>query len=455
MTSGKTPAPTPTQKATYTFALSPGLELTITFVETKNVTMTVMNGPTITNAGFKVPEPTTDSNGYPQISFGSSTSKTSTFPALELEIACVSGKPSHWLQTELKVKNGFTTGSEPEYGQVTIGIIPGQKSWAYLENEKKRNWITTQSGTPDFFAISPPQKSAGVLHQYQELNPDIVSLLDVVTPKPTSKITSPAKNFLFRGNEPLTAPTTPDGPQTVDFEGLHTIMSKRYKDATGDTFPVSRSDYLFHDVCLRDPSRDNHQETHAFDPNKATPTEPTLTTLTNGTYEPDMWLTSASAPNGAKMCWWPIEPSGSPYNSSNFLFYLDQWAGETLHTLLNTAHTTPHVYYIHCANGHDRTGLVAYSYFIARGEPQPNAYILGSTVCVSDENPANCIALTSDLTPESGSPKSKTKTRILPGGGAGSYFDTIANLGSGGNLSWGTNDYVDKSPYGVFKDSDF
>lgn len=275
-----------------------------------------------------------------------------------------------------------------------------------------------------------------------------------MTPKSTDTIKQPAKNFLFRGNEPLTVPEINDGPQTVDFKGLHKIMSKRYHEATGGKFPTHRSDYIFHDVCLRNPNRDNHQETRAFDPSKETPLEPTLKSLKDGTYEPNMWLTSSHAPNGAKMCWWPVEPSGSPYEDKNFLFYLDKWAGKTLHKLLHTAHDIPHVYYIHCANGHDRTGLVAYSYFIARGEHHKSAYILGSTVCVSDENPASCIPLKSDRTPI-GKVDSKIKTRILPGGGPGLYFTTMSHIGLGSPISWGKNKYVDKKPYGVFKDSPF
>lgn len=415
--------------------------------------LTVKNGTVIKDAGLSVPKQTTDKQGHPQMVYGSSSSKTS-YPELELEIACDSGDSSHWLQTELKVKNGNAAGAEPEYGQATVGIIPGKQSWVYLENEKHRNWITTPTSNPNFIAISPPQKTSGILHQYQELNPNIVSLLDVVTPSATQAVKHPAKNFLFRGNEPLTVPTSPDGPQTVDFKGLHAIMSKRYHDATGESFPAHRSDYIFHDVCLRDPNRDNHQETHAFDPSQSAPLKPTLNSLKDGSYEPSMWLTSSHAPNGAKMCWWPVEPSGTPYKESNFLFYLDKWAGKTLHNLLNTANSTPHVYYIHCANGHDRTGLVAYSYFIARGESQEDAYILGSTVCVSDDNPASCVSLHADRTPETGSPISKTKTRIFPGGGSGPYFDTIKEMAEG-TMSWGKNDYVDKSPYGVFEDPQF
>lgn len=448
--------PTTTQKADYSFALSPGLELTITFIETANVTLKVKNQAAIKDAGHTVPTQTTDSNGHPRMIYGSASKKNTTYPALELEIACLSNKPSHWMTTELKVENGFPTAPEPTYGQVTVGITPGEKEWAYLENEKHPNWITKpQQGNPNFIAISPPQKTAGILHEYQELNPNIVSLLDVVTPTATTDIKHPAKNFLFRGNEPLAPPSIQDGPQTVDFEGLQKIMSKRYNDATGESFPAHRSDYIFHDVCLRNPKRDNEQETHAFALSKSTPTEPTLDSLTDGSYKNNMWLTASPELNGAKMCWWPVEPSGTPHNDTNFLFYLDKWAGTKLHKLLNTAHNTPHVYYIHCANGHDRTGLVAYSYFIARGESQKDAYILGSTVCVSADNPANCVALKTDRTPESGSPTSQTKTRIFPGGGPGSYFDTISKIGSRDSMSWGANEYVDKTPYGVFENKQF
>ena len=447
-----------TQKGNYHFALSPGLELTITFVETTNVKLTVINQDVIIDANLSVPTQTTDSNGHPQMVYGSSSSHTVTYPELHLEIACDSGDASHWLQTELKVKNGYATGPEPECGQATVGIIPGEEKWVYLENEKHRNWIRTPTSNRNFIAISPPQKTAGIIHQYQELNPNVVSLLDVVTPTATAAVPHPAKNFLFRGNEPLTAPKTADGLQTVDFKGLHTIMSKRFSDAVaGENFPAHRSDYLFHDVCLRNPNRDDHQETHAFAPSTLTPLEPTLASLTGGSYQPDMWLTSKYAPNGAKMCWWPIEPSAPHFTDSNFLFYLDQWAGKTLHELMSTAHKTPHVYYIHCANGHDRTGLVAYSYFIARGESQKDAYILGSTVCVSADNPASCVSLQTDRTPEAGSPApiSQTKTRIFPGGGSGPYFETIKEIGKTDSMSWGDNDYVDKAPYGVFECSQF
>ncbi|WP_353668658.1 hypothetical protein [Marinomonas sp. THO17] len=63
-------------------------------------------------------------------------------------------------------------------------------------------------------------------------------------------------------------------------------------------------------------------------------------------------------------------------------------------------------------------------------------------------------SLNNDSTPMS-SIDSKIKTRILPGGGQGPYFTTIANIGSGSSISWDKNKYVDKLPYGVFEKSDF
>lgn len=443
-----------TQQAEYWFALSPGLKLTITFVETTNVTITVKDASTISGASLPVPIPTTNADGYPQIVYGSDTDTSTTYPVLKLEIAGTTESAANWLQTELKVKNGAPTGSEPTTAQAIVGIIPAQQTWAYLENEKHRNWLNPNSGNRNFIAISPPQH-AGRLHQYQELNPDMVSLVDVYTPAANMNVKNPAPNFLFRGNEPLTIPAVNDGPQTVDFEGLHSIFTTRYHEATGKQFPSSMSDYCFHDVCLRDPKRDNHQETHAFDPSKSTPLEPTASTLTT-TYEENMWLTSSHAPNGAKMCWWPVNPSGAPYDDTNFLFQLDKWAGKTLVNLMNTPHDKPHVYYIHCANGHDRTGLVAYSYFVERGVPPEKAYILGSTVCLSQQNSTACTAITWDLSPKAGSPNSTSKTRIFPGGGSGPYFDTMVNMASDtGSMTWGQDTYVDKKPYGVFDEPHF
>ncbi|QNM96431.1 hypothetical protein [Chitinimonas koreensis] len=217
------------------------------------------------------------------------------------------------------------------------------------------------SATPDNIPVVQPSgaQPSGIDSLYQVLDPAMVFLVDVAK----------SGNMLFRGNVPFTAPTVANGLQQVDFAGLHAAMQAKYQAQTGKTDFPAQGDYVLCDICLQSQASEGGSilwELQSFGGSDI------ATDLAGRAWYPP----TPAAPLEAQMCNWQIEPHATPGND-----VFDQHSAQDLAKLMAATHAKPRIYYIHCASGHDRTGIVASSYLIAgRGLGLEQALIQGTTV---------------------------------------------------------------------------
>lgn len=219
----------------------------------------------------------------------------------------------------------------------------------------------SSGGTPIVLDVTQPTGGGGggTDSLFQVLNPAMVFLVDYHEAN---------KTYLFRGNTPFDAPKTNNGKQSVDFDALHTWMATRYEAETGDAggFPA-KGTYELRDVCLQDVASEGTSilwELESFGGAE-------LSQLAD-----DAWFPAQGSTTTPQMCNWPIQPH---HQQSNDVFDLGR--AEKLSAYMDAAGDTPVVYYIHCASGHDRTGIVASTYLaINRGVSLQRAMIQGTTV---------------------------------------------------------------------------
>jgi len=172
--------------------------------------------------------------------------------------------------------------------------------------------------------------------------------------------------YLFRGNTPFNTPDKNNGKQTVDFEKLHCYMQEKFEAQTGKkiSFPEYGS-YILRDICLQSKSSEGGSilwELESFGGTE-------LSQLSTKDWYPNK-------PNKPQIINWEIEPHAL---SKNDVFDLS--CAKKLSDLINQKHKIPHIYYIHCASGHDRTGLVASSYLVInRNLSLQKALICGTTI---------------------------------------------------------------------------
>lgn len=219
-------------------------------------------------------------------------------------------------------------------------------------NQGNPTILTYSSVTSDNIAISVPVAggSGGIAWQCQPLNDSMVFLVDKNT----------NGNRLFRGNCPLALPTVADGQQKIDFQAVHNILAKRYKEATGDDF-YNIGEYVFNDVNLQGPVSEAlylRWEIESMGGTHESQLDGQVWfPLDGGTYKDPATTMLCRMVNYAVN---PDATSGSP------LDVFDKGCAQTLVTRMGEkpSDSIPNVYYIHCASGHDRTGIVASSYLM-------------------------------------------------------------------------------------------
>lgn len=237
------------------------------------------------------------------------------------------------------------------------------------------------SSTANNIPVVPPQSQGGggtpssfpVLDQY------MVSLVDyypLVIPgdRPAT--------YLFRGNVPFTTPPKANGTQSVDFTQLDAYLRQVYGAQTGNTDFPAIGDYLLVDICLQDLDSESGSiqwELNSFGATQP-PVDTPLTALAGGAAYPPFPETPWGCPalkRGAQMINWPVEPHGQQGNSTQ-----DQgWAQQLSALMTAPQFNIPTVYYIHCASGHDRTGLLASAYLVANRQLSlQRALIQGTTL---------------------------------------------------------------------------
>lgn len=220
--------------------------------------------------------------------------------------------------------------------------------------------LASTEGSPTNIPVTQPTGggSSGVDSLYQVLNPEMVFLVDYYPEN---------KTMLFRGNTPFNAPTTSNGQQSVDFAKLHQCMREKYESQTGNTDFPSINTYTLRDVCLQSTTSEGGSilwELESFGGTE-------LSQLNN-----QVWVPADATVPQNQMCNWEIEPHNTQSNDA-----FDMEAVEKLSGWMNQANSDYVIYYIHCASGHDRTGIVASAYLIKnRAFSLQRSLIYGTTL---------------------------------------------------------------------------
>lgn len=261
--------------------------------------------------------------------------------------------------------NFLLSSSNPSWAQDTQGSFPSDNTTILLPN-------SSTYGTAQPIALPPTIPTAsgggGIDSLYQVLNPQVVFLVDK----------RENGNLLFRGNTPFAAPTVANGPQVVDFAGLDAVMRAQYAlqcpdDPSG--FPALGS-YVLRDICIQSVDSEGgsiQMELNGFSSGGVGTADVPLSEI----YQ--KWYPQPSAPLVPvlrQMSNWPIEPHLHKTNDK-----IDLATAQQLSTWMARAESLPHVYYIHCASGHDRTGILASTYLIVgRQMSLERALLSGTTI---------------------------------------------------------------------------
>ncbi|UTA66498.1 hypothetical protein [Emticicia sp. 21SJ11W-3] len=234
---------------------------------------------------------------------------------------------------------------------------------------------------PTLLNVTQPTSgpSDGIDSLYQVLNKAMVFLVDYRPEHQT---------MLFRGNTPFAAPTADNGQQAVDFGSLHTYMENQYISQTGNKDFPAQGSYTLRDVCLQSQESEGQSILWELESFGGT----SLNQLNTQTWVP---ADNSSNTTQNQMCNWQIEPHTQPGND-----VFDWDSVKQLSDWMCPKDTNPnfYIYYIHCASGHDRTGIVASAYMIVnRGLSLNHSLIYGTTVAKQSATSGQVYADCQDL----------------------------------------------------------
>jgi hypothetical protein len=200
--------------------------------------------------------------------------------------------------------------------------------------------------------------SAKAPQQFPCLDANRVSLLD----------RSSAGNMIFRGNAPL-SPTP--GNQLVDFDALHATLKLAYFNLTGQSDFPEKGRYVLRNIALLDSRAEAKmlmRELMSFGG----------TDLKNRSWFPAEAAGVSRSGILGQMMHWPVSPSDTLSDST---LELTKIAASQLRTWMSRRETLPHIYYIHCADGQERTSVMSAWYLLTNREMSvSDAYMLGSSV---------------------------------------------------------------------------
>ncbi|WP_299685873.1 hypothetical protein [uncultured Dokdonia sp.] len=269
--------------------------------------------------------------------------------------------------------------------------------------EQQGSTILPASGNSGTLPIVPPTGNTGA--GPETLNKQMVYLLDVST----------TGNMLFRGNSPLAGHDQP-----IDFTTLHNYMKEQYEfQAKGVTtykpFP-NIGEYVLCEVALLSEASETYEIASSIGSYGSQSTQEAIqkqikagtnvkeiidNNLPNSTtsYPADPLTTPTAIKDGsiyAHMYLWQVQPGEDNYDLAHA-----KQLYKMVHTQQNfkvpyTEVTLPVVYYVHCCNGHDRTGIISSIYMIEKSNKANQAtnsdvdlteqYIRGTTLNVLTAN---------------------------------------------------------------------
>ncbi|MCE9687152.1 hypothetical protein LZP73_13215 [Shewanella sp. AS16] len=249
--------------------------------------------------------------------------------------------------------------------------------------------VPAQGDNPSIFL--PGTGSNATEHKVATVKVRVATQANPDVPPSSAKVLSPSqvflvdwnpadKSILVRGNAPL-GQEQPDGSQPIDFLNLQSAIVEACGAAGGPTL-AELGNYVLHDIALLSDAEEYiwGDEFMSFSGNTGAPNGATQTWFpATATVLPGFATTT---PTG-NMARWNIEPDNVGTLLADLVDKLQGW--------MNTADEVYHIYYIHCASGHDRTGMVAATYLankklgsIVPGESAAHlvdsAFIMGTTL---------------------------------------------------------------------------
>lgn len=186
--------------------------------------------------------------------------------------------------------------------------------------------------------------------QQPVLDPNMVFLLDVA-----------GNSVFFRGNAPLGAQAPANPNQYIDFPTFVTALNSSFTKATGLTLPDGGYEICVIALLSQDsesgilsPEVESfggkiENLSHAWYPAPSSPAYsiPTLNNISG------------------RICQWNINPAGTPdgkyvAEAKKLAAAMNDWIYSGIGG--DNGINTPRIFYIHCASGHDRTGMMCASY---------------------------------------------------------------------------------------------
>lgn len=230
------------------------------------------------------------------------------------------------------------------------------------------------------------------------LDPEMVFLLDEVN-----------GNLIFRGNSPLTAKTETNPDQLIDFSALQAAMAVAYEKKMDSHFPYQDTTYELCVVALvGEGDGILSSEVQSFGGQDSDLSREWYPSLKNGGYPINIDGNEIKA----RITQWNIglaEPIPTDPNllmGTELAKKLNTWVNVGLTDSKNedpVDKTIKRVIYMHCANGHDRTGLMCNSYLNQKVIEASGAYMFNK----DDVTTNYILGTTLNKVPYSGGPYAK------------------------------------------------
>lgn len=183
---------------------------------------------------------------------------------------------------------------------------------------------------------------------------------------------SAAGNMIFRGNAPL---SPMPGYPLIDFDTLHATLKLAYFNLTGLTDFPEKGRYVLRDIALLDGRAEGKmllRELMSFGGSDA-PRE-----LKSREWFPAAPTLVSRSGILAQMAHWPVSAFDALSESA---LDVTKLGATQLRLWMNRREALPQIYYIHCADGHERAGILSAWYLLTSREMSlSDAYMLGASL---------------------------------------------------------------------------
>lgn len=233
----------------------------------------------------------------------------------------------------------------------------GDSYWSITGEESQGDNLSifpdSHPGTSETVEVAIPtqENSSTPASPQPVLDPNMVFLLDIA-----------GNSLVFRGNAPLGAKTNDNPDQNIDFPKFIKALDNAFYKETGLHLPDGG-----YEICIIALlSRQGEDgilipEIESFGGTKGQISEDWYPSVSNDPY-PIPNLTNITG----RMCQWDVNPAGQKNGkyvdmAKNLATKMNHWIYDGLGGD-DTGMKKPRIFYIHCASGHDRTGMMCASY---------------------------------------------------------------------------------------------